>query len=85
MASAMSDRKLAASLSPGSGFAGPRTSYAGGDTPDILEDAEGVLEELTTTVSLLIIADGPFLVPRSWNNGFRAVSAHSGSFPQELK
>lgn len=42
---------------------------AGGDAAEVLKPAEGVLDEVTSPVALLVIADGAFAVPPAWNDG----------------
>jgi hypothetical protein len=54
-------RKLRAVFSHGSGFAGPRTGYAGGDRTELLDFGEEVLDQMALAVkrSVIVAQCGP--------------------------
>ena len=44
---------------------------AGGDAPEVLEAAEGVLDEVSCAIALLVVADRAFAVAPARNDGCR--------------
>ncbi len=75
MARATADKKLMASLSLGSGSAGPRAGSSGRDASEVLEAAEGVLDEVAFTVAVLVEDDGLLAIGPAGDHRLGAVLA----------
>lgn len=66
---ATADKKLPASLSPGSS---PRTGVARGDAPEVLQPAEGVFDKMPVAIAFSVMPDAALAVAPSWNDRLRA-------------